>query len=114
MAGPKEIWDKAYEIANLLSKVNALAEGMDKLADSVEALNERLVRLEASIDTLRAESRLDAVREAQSVVNSVQSQFHAQIVELAVKVARMANSPSSPDGIGQSDSCTRLSHDPEK
>ena len=45
MPSPKEIFDKAYEIANILNKIEALNESLDALADTCASIQERLIRL---------------------------------------------------------------------
>jgi predicted nucleic acid-binding Zn-ribbon protein len=97
LASPKEIWDKAYEIANLLNKVNALTDEVGRLADVVSALNERVVRLEASLDTAKAEIKLEAIREAQTIVNSVQSGLYAELM----KISRAIDPPDRLENKGR-------------
>ena len=96
MASPKEIWDKAYEIANLLNKVNALTDEVGRLADAVTLLNERVVRMEASLDTARAEIRLEAIREAQNIVNSVQSGLYSELMKISRDIG--ADAKARDDG----------------
>ncbi len=53
----------------------------------MRALDERVRDLQADIRTLKAETKLDALREAQAIVNAVQGGLNQRIEALAVKVA---------------------------
>ncbi len=86
MPSPKDIFDKAYELANILNKIENLNQSINDLADTCAALNERLIRLESSLQAMKAEIRLDAVREAQQIVNSVQATFFQELMALSRKV----------------------------
>ncbi|MBL1257980.1 hypothetical protein [Methylocystis sp. Sn-Cys] len=51
--------------------------------------------IEVELRVLKAETKLDALREAQAVVNAVQGNLNQRIEDLAVKVAVMEAKPSS-------------------
>ena len=71
----------------LIEHVKALQEGQKLLADGVKALGDRLGALEGSMLVLKAEIRLEALREVQATVNTVQGGLNERIETLAVKVA---------------------------
>lgn len=103
MFGRDKLAVAAQELANhlqLVDHVKALQEGQKALGDGIAALGDRLRALELEMSTLKAETKLDALREAQNVVFAVQSGLNQRIEDLAVQVAVFEATglqPSFPD-----------------
>jgi uncharacterized phage infection (PIP) family protein YhgE len=91
--------EAAEEIANhlrLVDHVKALQTGQKELAEAIATLSDRLGKIEAQMGQLKAETRLEAVKEAQSVVYAVQSNLNQRIQDLAVKLAVAEASDARP------------------
>ncbi len=58
-----------------------------ELSEAVAVLGDRMRQIEADMAVLKAETKLDAIREAQSVVYAVQNGLNQRIEDIAVKVA---------------------------
>ncbi|BGE85688.1 hypothetical protein Ms3S1_21240 [Methylosinus sp. 3S-1] len=58
-----------------------MQEAQKKLADAINALNQRLRSLEVELKLMRADVRVDALQETQSIVNSVQGGLNQRIEE---------------------------------
>lgn len=82
-AAAKELADHLL----LIDHVKALQAGQRELADAIASLGHRLHQMEAQVQTVRADTRLEAIREAQSVINVVQGNLNQRIETLAVKIA---------------------------
>ncbi|OIQ93596.1 hypothetical protein GALL_244440 [mine drainage metagenome] len=88
----EKIGAAAQEIANhlqLVDHVKELKDGQKSLADGIAALGGRIRELELEMSKFKAEVRLEALKEAQSVVFAVQSGLNQRIENLAVQVAVM-------------------------
>lgn len=88
--GRKPTAGAAKELADYLlvvDHVKALRTGQRELADAIASLGHRLHHVEAQLQTVRADAKLDAIREAQTVVNVVQDSLNQRIETLAVKIA---------------------------
>lgn len=86
----KSLGDAAREIADhlqLIEHVKALQTGQKELGAAIATLGDRLRAIETDLAVLRAEVKLDALREAQSVVYAVQGGLNQQIQDLAVRMA---------------------------
>ena len=86
----KGIAEAAKELSDhlqLIEHVKALQAGQKDLADAVASLGQRLNKLEAELQAVRADTKLDAIREVQTIVNSVQGNLNQRIESLAIKVA---------------------------
>jgi CII-binding regulator of phage lambda lysogenization HflD len=86
----KGIAEAAKELSNhlqLVEHVKALQTGQKDLADAIASLGQRLNKLEAQVQAVRADTKLDAIREVQTIVNSVQGNLNQRIETLAIKVA---------------------------
>jgi len=86
----KQLAEVAKELADhllLIDHVKALQTGQKELADAIALLGQRLHQIEAQIQTVRADTKLDAIREAQTVINVVQGSLNQRIETLAVKLA---------------------------
>ncbi len=82
-AAAKELADHLL----LIDHVKALQAGQRELADAIALLGHRLHQIEAQVQAARADTKLDAIREAQTVVNVVQDSLNQRIETLAVKIA---------------------------
>lgn len=62
---------------------------MKRMLEVIESQDRRLRELEAGLREARSDIRLDAVKETQAIVNSVQGNLYEEIRALAVKVDRI-------------------------
>jgi hypothetical protein len=88
--GRDKVAKAAQEIADhlkLIEHVKALQTGQKDLAAAIARLDDRLRMIEAEIRSIRSETALQAVREAQSIVNAVQGHLNERIEKVAVDVA---------------------------
>lgn len=95
MAGFESILKAADLIADIrkaFAKIENLEQGQRRLADAVETLDRRVREVEAGLREARAEIKLDAVKETQAIVNSVQGQLYGELRGLAVAVDRLGRS----------------------
>lgn len=92
MAGLDSILKAADLIADIrkaFSKIEDLQESQRQLARAVETLDRRVREIEAGLRETRAEVKLDAIKEAQGIVNAVQGQLYGELRSLAVTVDRL-------------------------
>lgn len=92
MAGFESILKAADLIADIrtaFSKIDDLQDGQRQLARAVETLDRRVREVEAGLRETRAEAKLDAIKEAQSIVNAVQGQLYGELRDLSVAVDRL-------------------------
>lgn len=87
----------------LAEQVKSLQTAQKEMADALTQIGDRLRKVEADMGALRAEVKLEALKEAQGVVYAVQSDLNSRIQEIAVKVAvaeanRGALPPPDRDG----------------
>lgn len=90
--------DLAQDIANHLQlpeQIRSLQTAQKEIADAIRRLEGRINEIEVELRVLKAEAKLDALREAQAVVNAVQGNLNQRIEDLAVKVAVMEAKPAS-------------------
>ncbi len=86
----KGIAEAAKELSDhlqLIEHVKALQAGQKELADAIAAIGQRLNKLEAELHSVRSDTKLDAIREVQVIVNGVQGTLNQRIETIAVKVA---------------------------
>ena len=81
--------DLIAEIRRAFAKIENLEQGQRRLADAVEILDRRVREVEAGIREARAEIKLDAIKESQTIVNAVQGQLYGELRSLAVTVDRL-------------------------
>jgi len=99
MWGREKIAQAAKEVAGYLEvieNIKALQEAQKKLGDAIKALDERLRNLEVELKVMRADVRVDALRETQTIVNAVQGSLNQRIEDLAIKVAVMERGAPRP------------------
>lgn len=81
--------DLIADVRKAFSKIEDLQEGQRQLARAVETLDRRVREVEAGLRETRAEVKLDAVREAQSIVNAVQGRLYGELRDISVAVDRL-------------------------
>ena len=89
----------AQEIADhlqLIENVKTLQSEQKSLADGLAALGERIRDLELEMRGLKSETKLEALKEAQGVVFSVQGSLNQRIENLAVKIEGLRSNGTSP------------------
>ncbi|MBU3889060.1 hypothetical protein FM996_11570 [Methylosinus sporium] len=99
MLGRDKIARAARELAEhlqIIENIKSLQEAQKQLADAIGALDQRLRLLEVELKVIRADVRVDALRETQNIVNSVQGGLNQRIEDLAIKVALMEKGASAP------------------
>lgn len=99
MAGFETILKAADLIADIrraFAKIENLEQGQRQLADAVASLDRRVREVEAGLREARAEIKLDAVKETQAIVNSVQGQLYGELRQLAVQVDRLSPASGKP------------------
>ncbi len=77
------------QINEALSRIEALRQSEGMIFDQLKELDAGLNELRADLRVLKAEARADAMRETQTVINSVQGEFHRQLRDLAVRIDRL-------------------------
>jgi cell fate (sporulation/competence/biofilm development) regulator YmcA (YheA/YmcA/DUF963 family) len=95
----KKVAEAAQELADhlqLIDHVKALQTGQKEIAEAISKLGDRIRILETDMSVLKAETKLEALKEAQSVVYAVQSGLNQRIESLAVRVA-LAESAGADD-----------------
>ena len=103
MWGKKEIADAAKELADSLhvvEHVKALQIAQKELADGLRLMGERIRNLEIEMRVLKSETKLDAIKETQIIVNAVQGGLNQRIEAVAIKVALLEtrNASKAIDG----------------
>jgi wobble nucleotide-excising tRNase len=86
----KDVADAAKDFAAHVSVVDDVAhlQSMQKeMSNAIAKLNDRITNIEAEIRVLKAEVKLDAVREASQMVSAVQGAFHEKLTELTVRIS---------------------------
>lgn len=107
MAGLESILKAADLIADVrkaFSKIESLERGQRELLEVCSALDRRVREVEAGLRETRAEVKLDAIKEAQSIVNSVQGQLYGELRSLALTVDRLGREPGASPVIARSPS----------
>ncbi len=89
---------KAGEIAQdvadhlrLVENVKSLQQGQKEIADAMQRLHERLHALECEMKSLKPEIKLEALKEASSVVWQVQTELNQRVQDIAIKVGVLEN-----------------------
>jgi cell fate (sporulation/competence/biofilm development) regulator YmcA (YheA/YmcA/DUF963 family) len=90
MWGREKIVEAAKELANhlqMVEHVKALQQGQKEISLAVASLNDRISEMEVTLRALKAETKLEAIRETQAMVNAVQGRFYERLEGLSIKVA---------------------------
>jgi predicted nucleic acid-binding Zn-ribbon protein len=88
----KGVAEAAKELAAQLAVVDDVAnlQQMQKeLADAIAKLNDRIKDLEAEMRALKAEVKLEAVKETHQMLHTVQGAFHEKLTDLTVRLAQV-------------------------
>lgn len=92
-------FDKILKAADIISdvrkafeKIKTLEDGQKQIVDALSALDKRVRELEAGLREAKSDIRLEALRETQHAVNSVQGTIYEKIVDLSVRVDRLSSS----------------------
>lgn len=95
MAGIKSIIDAAELITDVravFSKIEELRDAQKSIVDVIEKQDKRLRELEASFRELKSETKFEAIKETQAIVNAVQGQLYNEIRTLSLNLDRLARS----------------------
>jgi predicted nucleic acid-binding Zn-ribbon protein len=71
------------------AKIENLEHGQKALADAPSALEKRVRELEAGLREAKAETKLEAIRETQSIVNSVPGHLYQEIKQVSIGFDRL-------------------------
>lgn len=81
--------DLISDVRRVFAKIENLESGQKQLADELSLLADRVRELEAGLREAKAEIKLDAHKQAQSIVNAAQSQLYNDIKNLTLQVDRL-------------------------
>jgi uncharacterized protein YeeX (DUF496 family) len=102
MFSREKIAKAAQDLADhlqIIENVKALQTAQKEMADAIRALDDRVRSIEIDMRAMKAEIRLDAIREVQTLVNAVQGGLNQRIEDIAVKLALVAHE-TTPGAIG--------------
>jgi chromosome segregation ATPase len=88
----KGVAEAAKELAAQLAVVDDVAnlqEMQKELADAIAKLNDRIKGLEAEMRALKAEVKLEAIKETHQMLHTVQGVFHEKLTDLTVRLAQV-------------------------
>lgn len=81
----------AQEVADqlmLVEHVKALQQGQKQMADAIALIDGRLRQIETEMRAVKAEAKLEAIKETNQMLQSVQDAFHDKLALLTAKVAQ--------------------------
>lgn len=90
MIGRDKAAKVAKEIADhleFIENVKSLQIAQKEMADEIKLLRELLADMKADIRALKAEAKAEAIKEAQGIVNAVQSGFYQRLETVSNKMA---------------------------
>jgi predicted RNase H-like nuclease (RuvC/YqgF family) len=87
--------DLISEIRRAFTKIENLESGQKHLADALSALDKRVRELEAGLREAKAEIKFEAIKETQSIVNSVQGHLYQRINEVSISLDRLSRNTRS-------------------
>ena len=90
----------AAELADhlqVIDNIRALQTGQKELADAIKTLAGQVRDIQTELRALKAETRLEALRETQTIVNAVQGGLNQRIEDLAGKLALVEGSQPRND-----------------
>lgn len=82
--------DLIAEVRRAFSKIENLEAGQRQLSDALAALDRRVRELEAGLREARSDIKLEAIKETQSIVNSVQGHIYQEIKQVSIAVDRLS------------------------
>ena len=97
MFGREKVAQITQEIgafAKAIDHIKELQEAQQELKDSIRRLGDRVHALEVEFGALKAEIRVDTLRETQAAVNAVQGSFYQRLQDIAVEVALLRRETS--------------------
>lgn len=83
--------DLISDIRKAFTRIESLESSQKDLAEAMTRLDARVRELEAGLREARSDIKLEAVKEAQSIVNSVQSSLYSEIKDLSIQVHGLSN-----------------------
>lgn len=91
--------DLISDVRRAFSRIEALEKSQKDVADALLRLDARVRELEAGLREAKSDIKLEAVKEAQGIVNSVQSSLYSQLRDLSVEMKSLSeNSKFTIDG----------------
>ncbi len=91
MAGLKAVGDIAElitETRRVFERIGSLETSLKNIVATIDTMDKRLREVEATVREVKFEAKYEAVKEAQGIVNSVQSAIYQKITELSVELDR--------------------------
>lgn len=83
--------DLISDIRKAFTRIEALEKSQKEVSDALLRLDTRVRELEAGLREAKSEIKLEAVKEAQGIVNSVQSSLYSELKDLSVKIHGLEN-----------------------
>lgn len=83
--------DLISEVRKTFTRLDAIERTQRDLASAIERMDNRLREVEAGLREARAEIKLEAVKEAQSIINSVQSGLYSKIIDISAQVQNLSH-----------------------
>ena len=69
----------------------ALQQAQKEIANAISALDSRIRNMEADMRALKAETKFDALKETQQMINAVQGAFNDKLTDVSVRLSRVEN-----------------------
>jgi len=91
---PEKIGQAAQEVADqllLAEHVKALQQGQKQMADAIAIIDNRLRQIETDMHAVKAEEKLEAIKETTHMLQTIQGAFHDKLTHLTLKVAQLEN-----------------------
>ena len=83
--------DLISDIRKAFTRIEGLEKSQKDVSDALLRLDARVRELEAGLREAKSEIKLEAVKEAQGIVNSVQSSLYSELKDLSVKIHGIEN-----------------------
>lgn len=90
--------DLIAEIRRAFVKIENLEAGQKQLTEVLGTLDKRVRELEAGLREARSEIKLEAVKETQSILNSVQGRMYQEIKDVSIALDRIRRTASDSPG----------------
>jgi hypothetical protein len=94
MFGRKDFASAAKDFAAhfaLVDDVANLQKMQKELADAIAKLHDRIKDMESDLKVLKAEVKLESLRETQQMVSAVQGAFHDKLTSITVRISQLEN-----------------------
>ena len=79
----------------LVENVKALQQAQKEMANAISVLDGRIRNMEADMRAIKAEAKVDALKETQQVLNAVQGAFNDKLTGITVQVSHLEG-PKAP------------------